>query len=515
MGLLKRREVDNTIEEKILVGMIVSDSFCRDISKVINKDSFTVPFISRVIGWCQDYYKTYKQAPGMHLSDIFEVEKDKIDADDSKAISTLLTRLSNESEDQEFNEEYLKDRALGHFRKRQITLANEKMTSLVNLGRIDEAEKIIESYRKTISITSKWINPFDQDIIKNYFMDQSAKKDILFQLPGDLGKFIGPFERNWLVGFLAPTKRGKSFFLMELAIQAAFEKKKVVFVSLEMSTEQVLKRMYKRLTSMADETKEYIFPCFDCKKNQENSCSKTMRKNNMRLLNSEGLKPQYEKNLKYEACIECKGKRDFVPATWFTTMQKDKMTVAQVSKQAKSNVFPFGKNIKVIAYSAFSANISQIRSDIAMLDNVEGFVPDLIVIDYADILAPEDARVTGRDRIDETWKTLKRMASEIHCCVASASQANRQSFDKKNVTQVDASEDIRKISNSDLFLSINQTPIEKRESVTRINKIAAREDDFDQYESVIVLQQLALGQVMLDSCKASSGFRDLGEEFSS
>jgi len=515
MGLLKRREVNSKIEEQVLTGMIVSDSFCRDISKIINKDSFVVPFISRVTGWCQDYYKTYKQAPGMHISDIFEVEKEKIDIDDNKAISALLTKLSNESEDQEFNEEYLKDRALEYFRKRQITLANEKMTSLVNLGRIEEAEKIIESYKKNISITSKWINPFDSDVIKNFFADQTASKNILFQLPGDLGRFIGPFERNWLIGFLAPTKRGKSFFLLELAIQAAYEKKKVVFVSLEMSTEQVLKRMYRRLTSMGDETKEYIFPCFDCQKNQENSCKKTIRKNNIRLLDFEGVKPQYNKGSKYETCIECKGKKDFIPATWFTTIEKDKMTVGQVSKQAKSNVFPFGKNIKIIAYPAFSANINQIRSDIAMLDNTENFIPDLIVVDYADILGPEDARVTGRDRIDETWKTLKRMASEIHCCVASASQANRQSFDKKNVTQVDASEDIRKISNSDLFLSINQTPTEKRECVTRINKIAAREDDFDQYESIIVLQQLALGQVMLDSCKASSGFRNLDEEFSS
>ena len=514
MALLKRREVNNKIEEQVLTGMIVSDSFCRDISKVINKDSFSVPFVSRAVGWCQDYYKKYRQAPGMHIADIFEVEKEKIDADDSKAISTLLTKLSNESEGQEFNEEYLKDRALEHFHKRQITLANEKSSALINLGRFEEAEKVWESYKKTPLMTAKWTNVFDSETIKNSFADESKRKDNLFQLPGDLGKFIGPFQRNWLMGFLAPTKRGKSFWLIELAIQAAFARKKVIIVSLEMNERRVLQRAFKRIVVMPDETKDYIYPSFDCQRNQDNTCDKPIRTNKIRLLDLNDKKPQYDRSLPYKVCQKCRGEKDFVVATWFTTKKKDKMKTLQAIKSIKSTSSHFGKNLKLIAYPAFSANISRVRSDISILADTEDFVPDLIVIDYADILAPEDARVIGRDRIDETWKTLKRMADELHCCVASASQSNRQSFGKKNVTQVDTSEDIRKISNSDLFLAINQTPQEKRDSCTRISKIAARDEDFDEYQNVIVLQNLALGQVLLESCSQKVSFVDLTKDFS-
>ena len=96
MGLLRRRIIDSSIEEKILTGMIVSDSFCRDISKIIGKDSFSVPFIARVVTWCKDYHKKYKQAPGIHISDIFEIEKDKIDDSDQKAISKMLAKLSED-----------------------------------------------------------------------------------------------------------------------------------------------------------------------------------------------------------------------------------------------------------------------------------------------------------------------------------------------------------------------------------------------------------------------------------
>ena len=143
--------------------------------------------------------------------------------------------------------------------------------------------------------------------------------------------------------------------------------------------------------------------------------------------------------------------------------------------------------------------MGRIRDDIASLEEMEGFVPDMIVIDYADILGAEDPRITGREAIDETWKNLKRMSDELHCCVVTASQANRASFEKNHVTQTNASEDIRKIAHGDLWCAINQTATEKRASVVRISKIAMRDGEFDQYETVMVLQQLATSQAILDS----------------
>lgn len=514
MGLLKRRTIDSSIEEKILIGMIVSDSFCRDISKVISKDTFEVPFIAKVADWCKDYYKKYKQAPGIHISDIFEVEKEKIDEPDQKAIATLLSKLSESNQQEEFNEEYLKDRAFEHFRDRNLKQAIAKATNFSELGRTAEAEKIMESYKKSSLLTSGWEDPFDVDVMKNYFADQTSKKDIIFQFPGEIGKFIGPFQRNWLVGFLAPTKRGKSWWLIEMAIQAMLQRKKVIFISLEMNSSRVFARMYNRLTSMSNETKDYIFPCFDCKKNQENNCYKPIRTNNTKLLNPEGGKPQYSRELQYQTCIACRGKKDFVPETWFTNVKKEKMKSSQAIKLMRSQVSHFGSSLKVKSYPAGSANLSKVMDDIHGLYDMDCFVPDLIVIDYADILAPEDSRMIGRERTDQTWQTLKRVGDELHCCVVSASQANRGSFDKKNVTQIDTSEDIRKIAHGDLWLAINQTPEEKRSSISRISKIAMRDEDFDQYSSVIVLQQLSLGQVLLDSDCAYQRFSNLSEELS-
>ena len=505
MSLLKRRVVDTSIEERILIGLVTSDSFCRDMFPLIQKETIETPYIARIIHWCRDYYEQYKQAPSAHIKDIYEIEREGLDKPEQDAISALLTKLSEEYSLAAVNEDYIKDKALNYIRLRGLKYATSQTSALVEMGRVDEAEAEINKYRAVRIETSKWEDPFHPTVVQNHFADEQAQKNIIFKLPGAIGNFLGSFERNWLVGIMAPAKRGKTFWLLELALQAVFAKRRVVIISLEMNRARIRKRIYNRLTSMSGETRDYIYPVFDCFKNQDNSCNKSSRTNGIRLLDSEGQKPVYNPEDKYLSCTTCRGTQDFNPATWLTTTKVERMKNRKAMKMinAQASHFgynsSFGSNLRILDYPAFSANLARVKYDILDLIEGQNFIPDLIVIDYADILAPEDNRIVGRERIDQTWKSLKGMTDELHCTVATASQSNRASFDKKNVVQTDAAEDIRKIANSDLFLAINQTAQEKKASVTRIAKIASRDQLFDQYSSVIVLQQLALGQVLLDS----------------
>ena len=504
MSTLRRRTVDTTIEENILKAMITSDTFCRDVSSLISKETIETPYLAKAVRWCQKYYSKYKQAPQGHIQDLFEVEKGNLEESEITAIETLLIKLSEEYETASINEDFIKDQAYALIKSRALKFVSLQTNALIEAGRIEEAEKLYHSYQGITVQATGWEDPFAPSIIKNHFADKQSKKNYLFQMPGELGRFLGAFSRKTLLGILAPTKRGKSFWLIELALQSVFSKRRTIIISLEMDKARVRDRIYNRMTSMAPESKDYIYPVFDCVKNQENSCNMACRTNNIRLLDSEGQKPAFDRDNLYRPCSACRGNRDFVPATWFTSVFLEKMKFNKAKALISSQVAhfgynnTFGSNLRILAYPAFSANLSRIRGDINMLVD-QGFIPETISLDYADILAPEDARVTGRDRIDETWKSLKRMGDELSCFIASASQSNRGSFDKKNVVQTDAAEDIRKISNSDIFLALNQTPQEKRASITRVSKIAVRDGEFDQYEGCIVLQQLSLGQICLDS----------------
>ncbi len=498
--LLRRRVVDNTIEDKILTGMVISSRFCRDIRKSYRKEYLLTPHSQIIAKWCLDYYQKYKEAPVKKIQDIYHIEKQNLKEADGEIISAFLSRLSNQIEQEEsFNEEYILDKTREYFKKRSLKITIDNVSALLEINKTNEAEKELQKYREIAKENSGWIDPFLDQEIKKYFQDERDRSHELFQMPGAIGEMIGPFERGWLFSIFAPVKRGKSFWLQEIAIQSILERYKTLFISLEMGAHRVKRRIYKRLTALGEEKRKYIYPCFDCLKNQDDTCNKQQRTNRIQLLDDEGKKPEYDEDMKYQICTECRGTKDFYVANWFTPMLRGKMKFSAISKQVGGIGNMIGNNFRFQAYPAFSANLSQIRTDIEELEYTQDFIPDVIAIDYPDILAPEDSRIIGRERIDETWKTLKNMAETRHCLVAVASQTNRGSFDKKNVVQTDAAEDIRKFAHVDAAIALNQLPGEKREGVTRVALIAERDGDFDQYKNCIVLQQLELGQTNLDS----------------
>ena len=499
---MRRQAVNNTIEDKILTGMIISTKFCRDINRLYKKEYLLTSYAQIIARWCLDYYRKYREAPIKKIQDIYHLEKSKLKEADTEIISAFLSKLSDQLEQEEsFNAEYIFDKAKEYFKKRSLSITVTNVQSLLELNKINSAEKEIQKYRELAAESSGWINPLLEQEVKKYFQDEQDKSHVLFQMPDQVGKMIGSFERGWLFSVFGPVKRGKSFWLQEIAIQAILENQKTLFISLEMGTHRVKRRIYKRLTAFGekDEGNTFIYPCFDCVKNQNNTCEKNQRDNKISLLNELGEKPGYDDKMAYRPCIKCRGTKDFEVTNWFTSIERDKMKIRNTSKKIRGIQRLIGDNFRLQSYPAFSANLSQILGDIEELEYIENFIPDVIVIDYPDILAPEDSHVIGRERIDETWKTLKNIAETRHCLVVVASQTNRGSFDKKNVVQTDAAEDIRKLAHVDAAIALNQLPGEKREKIIRVALIAERDGDYDQYQSCLVLQQLELGQINLDS----------------
>ena len=332
-----------------------------------------------------------------------------------------------------------------------------------------------------------------------------------YKLPGKLGEAIGKFERGYLIGVMAPWKRGKTWWLVEMAVWGVLQELKTVFVSLEMSDDKVAERLYKRLTAFGNYKGDYVFPVFDCKKNQAGSCLRKERMNKITLLNPDGTKPKFDPKMKYKPCTYCreKGLPDYEPETWFTVYKKEKLAYNNVYKSLKALKQQLGDKLRIISYPAFTANIENVRADLDNLEYTEGFIPDVIVIDYADILAPEDKRIVGRDQIDLTWKAHKSLAASRHCIVFTASQTNRKSAErldtgtgrsgaKKMVWSFDVAEDYRKLAHVDIMIILSQTPKEKQMGVVRVSYVN-RYGEFDETHPVKVLQNFAAGQVILDS----------------
>ena len=64
----------------------------------------------------------------------------------------------------------------------------------------------------------------------------------------------------------------------------------------------------------------------------------------------------------------------------------------------------------------------------------EGFVPDVIVIDYADLLEADGKSTEFRHKQDSIWKGLRAMSQKRHALVLTATQADAASYTGPVVT---------------------------------------------------------------------------------
>jgi hypothetical protein len=288
---------------------------------------------------------------------------------------------------------------------------------------------------------------------------------------------------------------------METAIRASTKKLKVAFISLEMKKKRMEQRMLKNITSLSMQEGTIVYPAFDCLNNQDGTCERKERVNTITLLDEEGNKPEFSFKNKYRTCTYCKENNidDYIAESWYYFEKREGLKLGKARDAARGYRAMYGSRIRLQCYPRFSATLSQIEQDLDYLEYYEGFRPDIIVIDYADILMPERERGDHRHEVNETWMALARMADERDCIVFTATQSTKKSWDAKRTKGSDTSEDYRKAAHATFMLAISQTPGEKRQGLMRISIAFAREVEFDSERYVTVLQQLSTGQPLLDS----------------
>lgn len=508
MGRLRKSTIDTHIEKRIVTGAIVSSEFLKRIIPNIDFRYFQIDYSKQIMKWVLAHYERYQKAPGNDIQEIFLSEKHKLNGGEEEVIKTFLTSLSADYIEEGFsNTPYLVGQATDYFRKRALEVTIQDIKDLTESGHIDLAEEKIFNYKRVKHVLSEWVSIFDVGMAERIYDEKlmaiadEDKGGFLFKFPGRLGHLFGPFFREWLVAFMGPMKRGKTFFLQECAIQALIERKNVAFISLEMSTDGMADRFFSRVSPMTkrDDKADNIYPCFDCALNQKDICVKPERVNRIPLLDDKNNKPTFVPKMKYRSCVVCRGiGTEYKPATWYEVLPREEINRKRHVLNIKNFTNIGGKGLRFLSYPAYSANISMVKNG---LDNLEfeGFVPDVIIIDYADILAPESKKNDYRTQIDETWKTLKNLAASRKCMVITASQTTRKTLGKGVIRPEDTAEDIRKLAHVDAMYALNQTDLEKTEGVIKLSTVVHRHKEYDVNKQVMVLQNLKMGQPVLDS----------------
>ena len=127
-----------------------------------------------------------------------------------------------------------------YFKKRSLELLFGRGQALLIKNKVEQVESEVQSYKRISQELSHCVDPFNPYVIRDVL--SSSDDQNMFMFPGALGQLVGPFQRDWLVAFMGPMKRGKTWWLMEVAVQALTHKYRVLFVSLEMNISAVVRR---------------------------------------------------------------------------------------------------------------------------------------------------------------------------------------------------------------------------------------------------------------------------------
>jgi hypothetical protein len=117
-------------------------------------------------------------------------------------------------------------------------------------------------------------------------------------------------------------------------------------------------------------------------------------------------------------------------------------------------------------------------------------------IDYADILKGKG--YDSRDRVNNIWMGLKRLAKQYHCAVITATHLNGDAL-LKDASGYNVGEDKRKLNHVSGMYILNQTEEEKRSQIMRVKATATRFGQYTELDEVVVLYNYGVGRTYIDS----------------
>ncbi len=155
-------------------------------------------------------------------------------------------------------------------------------------------------------------------------------------------------------------------------------------------------------------------------------------------------------------------------------------------KKLDENAFAVDEAVKKMAagagdmacheFASGSLKPSQIRRTLEKR-RARGIITDLLIVDYADIMAPEYRSDNLIDAMRSIYVDLRAIAFDYDCAVLTATQTNREGAKAMTAKATDVAEDFNKIRTADLVISINATEAEKAAGEARLFIAASRNSE--------------------------------------
>lgn len=135
-----------------------------------------------------------------------------------------------------------------------------------------------------------------------------------------------------------------------------------------------------------------------------------------------------------------------------------------------------GGEMHIKKYQAYVSCVADIEADLDELQEEFAWTPDIIAIDYIDLLEPNNKKITEkRLKIQATYFDVKNMNDRRNTLTFSLSQVGKNAVDKKVINIKDFAEDFGKAANCDGAFAICQTPQERKVGIARVIPVVQRQ----------------------------------------
>jgi replicative DNA helicase len=128
--------------------------------------------------------------------------------------------------------------------------------------------------------------------------------------------------------------------------------------------------------------------------------------------------------------------------------------------EIQSTVDKLKGNLVIKYYPTKTASCSTIRAHIEKMILV-GKKPDLVIVDYADLLRGAVARKEMRHELESIYEDLRGIAGEYEVPLYTASQANRSALEDDIIEAGKISESYSKVMIADFVLSLSRKVTDK------------------------------------------------------
>lgn len=463
---------DGSAERRVLTAMIINKIILAAIAAKwdLKRGLFSSDWANMVGAWCVRHYKSFKQAPGKQIQAYFEewAERGIRDKALVQAVENYLDGLSQEYAllGKDFSKDFILDQAGKLFNRVRISNLKEDIEAFLESGDVDKADNLLNKSRKIEIGMGSSVDVFqDLEPLKKA---ASAKRTALVKYPGALENFFGfALERSGFIGFMGKNKVGKSLWLADVAWRSALQGLKVGFFGVgDMTQDQYYHRFMARVMGRPYTASTERPVLTRVPTDIENPATE-----------HSGLKCSYKETI------------------WTSPLEPRE---AWKKFQEISKLHGDLRNFKLCCSPSIGTNgiFSQLEGWA-----VDNWVPDVVVIDYADLLTPGAGfDPSDRAHINQTWKDLNTIRQQLDCLVVTATQSDTAGFDVEVLTRKNFNGDRRILDHVTGMVGINQNNDEKKDNVVRLNWINARDWAFDETKCCYCVGCPEIAETSILSC---------------